>query len=79
MRRRSHLIGASLEDDGFADRHIVRRYVLVEAGGARLDVFYFVDSVGAVGDLAEYGVAPRIARRFLEVEERVVGDVDEEL
>src|SRR6266540_157559 len=69
---RRHFLGA-LDDD------VLARHVLVEAGGSRGHALDLVDDVLPLDDFAEYAVAPAVATRRLEIEEVVVGDVDEEL
>ena len=62
------------------DRHVFERHVVVQALAARSSrLSICVDHVGARHDLAEHRVAPALRRLGLEVEEVVVGGVDEEL
>jgi hypothetical protein len=64
---------SAFDDDGFL------RNVLMEAFIARGYEADFVDDLGAFGDFAEYGIAPAVAGGGLEVEEAIVGHIDEEL
>src|SRR5690606_37961180 len=66
-------------DGGFLDDDVLGGYVLVKALAACLDAFDLLDDLGALDDLAEDGVAPAVGRGRGEVQEVVVGDVDEEL
>ena len=61
------------------DDDIFFRHVLVEPGVAGLDAFDLVDHLDAFNDLAENAVTPTVGIGHFEVEEIVVGDIDEEL
>src|SRR5690606_16901107 len=67
------------KDLGLLDDHVLDRHVLVEAAVAGFHALDLVDHVGAFGDLAEHGVAPAVGGGGGEIQEIVVGDVDEEL
>ena len=58
---------------------VLDRHVVVAALAAGLHLLDRVDDLAAVDDLAEHRVAPALRRLGLEVEEAVVGGVDEEL
>src|SRR5690606_899637 len=66
-------------DGGFLDDDVLGGYVLVEALAACFDALDLFNDLGAFDDLAEYGVAPAVGRGRGEVQEVVVGNVDEEL
>src|SRR5690606_24354784 len=70
---------ARSDDFGALDDHVFLRHVLMEAAGAGLDLADRVDHVHALADLAEHAIAPALQISGLEIEEVVVGDVDEEL
>src|SRR5690606_7132009 len=61
------------DDDGFG------RNVLMEAAAASLYAFDLVYDFSAFNDFTEDSVAPTIGGRGSEVQEVIVGDVDEEL
>src|SRR5690606_10766654 len=66
-------------DRGFLDQYVFDWHVLVEALVACLDRLDLVDDIGAVDNFAEHGVTPAIRSGGCEVQEIVVGNVDEEL
>src|SRR5690606_27099792 len=70
---------ARSDDFGALDDHVFLRHVLMEAAGAGLDLADRVDHVHALADLAEHAIAPALQISGLDIEEVVVGDVDEEL
>src|SRR5690606_544610 len=68
-----------LGNRGFFDDDVFNRHVLVEAFVAGAHGFDLVHDLGAVDHLAEHGVAPAVGGGGGEVQEVVVGHVDEEL
>src|SRR6185437_15498901 len=61
------------------DHDVVLRHVLVESRGSGSDGGDAIDDRRSVDDATEHAVAVALRTRTLVVEERVVGDVDEEL
>ena len=73
------LAAGNSADFGAFDDDVFFRHVLMETGVTGGDILDLVDHFGAFDHLAEDAVAPAAAVGRLEVEEGVVGDVDEEL
>ena len=75
----SELDSDSLRSANFSafDDYVLFRHVLMEPGTAGLDALDLVDHLGAFDDFAENAVTPAVGIGHLEVEEIVVGDIDE--
>src|SRR3546814_8939433 len=66
-------------DRRFLDDDVLDGDVLVKAFACRLDLFDLVDDIGAFDHLAEYRVAPAAGGGGGEVQEFVIGNVNEKL
>src|SRR5690606_12064502 len=72
-------LAIELQHFGLGDDDVLYRNVLMKAAAAGTYGLDLVDGFGAFHDLAEYGIAPAARVGGGEVQEVVVGDVDEEL
>src|SRR3546814_13316261 len=66
-------------DRRFLDDDVLDGDVLVKSFACRLDLFDLVDDIGAFDHLAEYRVAPAAGGGGGEVQEFVIGNVNEKL
>src|SRR4051794_36111490 len=71
--------GCGSDHLGFEDHDVFGRHIAVAALAAGLHLLDLVDDVPALDHLAEHRIAPAGRRLGLEVQEVVVGRVDEEL
>src|SRR5690606_35530007 len=81
MSEASHKLpgrGSLFKNFRLLDDHVLGGHVLVKAPVAGFHALDLVDHVGAFDHLAEHGIAPAVGRGGAEVQEIVVGHVDEE-